>query len=80
MATQWMTIATAAKYVSASSDLLYQACLRGELQHARLSGRRSIRLKVEWVDQWIEQYASRIQEPEALRDRWANAPDHGSEP
>ena len=53
----WLTVAEAADYSSVSRDTIYTACERGELRHARLSGRRSIRLKPVWIDQWLEQHA-----------------------
>jgi len=40
-----------------SRDTIYTACERGELHHARISGRRSIRLKAPWIDAWLERHA-----------------------
>ena len=53
----WLTVAEAAEYSGVCRDTIYTACERGELRHARLSGRRSIRVKPVWIDQWLEQYA-----------------------
>lgn len=53
----WLTVAEGAEYAGISRDTVYTACERGELRHARISGRRSIRLKPEWIDAWLEQYA-----------------------
>ena len=53
----WLTVAEAAEYSGISRDTIYTACERGELRHARLCGRRSIRVKLLWIDQWLEQYA-----------------------
>jgi excisionase family DNA binding protein len=39
-----------------SRDTIYTACERRELAHARLSGRRAIRLRREWIDRWLEQH------------------------
>lgn len=53
----WLTVAEAAEYAGISRDTVYTACERRELRHARISGRRSIRLKAEWLDAWLEQHA-----------------------
>ena len=53
----WFTVKEAAEYASLSADTIYTACERGELRHARVSGRRTIRLRSEWIDAWLEQHA-----------------------
>ncbi len=53
----WLTVAEGAEYAGVSRDTIYTACEKRELRHARIGGRRAIRLKPEWIDTWIEQYA-----------------------
>jgi excisionase family DNA binding protein len=53
----WFTVSEGAEYAGVSRDTIYTACERGELRHARIGGRRSIRLKPEWIDAWLEQHA-----------------------
>lgn len=53
----WFTVGEGAKYAGVSRDTIYTACKRGELRHARIGGRRSIRMKPVWIDAWLEQYA-----------------------
>jgi excisionase family DNA binding protein len=53
----WLTVAEGADYAGVSRDTIYTACERGELHHARISGRRSIRLKAQWIDAWLERHA-----------------------
>lgn len=57
MATVWLKVPEAAEYAGVSRDTIYTACERGELKHARVSGRRAIRLRAEWIDAWLEQHA-----------------------
>ena len=52
----WLTVKEAADYSSLSADTIYTACERGELRHARVSGRRTIRLRAEWIDAWLERH------------------------
>ena len=52
----WLTVAEGAEYSGVSRDTIYTACERGELQHARVGGRRAIRLKPAWIDAWLERY------------------------
>ena len=53
----WFTVSEGAEYAGVSRDTIYTACERRELRHARIGGRRSIRLKPEWIDAWLERHA-----------------------
>ena len=53
----WLTVTQAAEYAGVSRDTIYTACERREIRHARLGGRRAIRLKPEWIDEWLGQHA-----------------------
>jgi len=52
----WLTVTEGAEYAGVSRDTIYTACERRELRHARVAGRRAIRLKCEWIDAWLEQH------------------------
>ena len=52
----WFTVSEGAEYAGVSRDTIYTACERGELRHARIGGRRAIRLKSVWIDEWIEKH------------------------
>ena len=52
----WLTVAECAEYAGVSRDTIYTACARRELAHARLAGRRAIRLRREWIDGWLEHH------------------------
>jgi excisionase family DNA binding protein len=58
----WLNVGEGAEYAGVSRDTIYTACERKELRHARISGRRSIRLKPEWIDAWLERHALRIED------------------
>jgi excisionase family DNA binding protein len=53
----WLNVTEAAEYAGVSRDTIYTACERRELRHARIGGRRAIRVKAEWIDGWLEQHA-----------------------
>lgn len=53
----WLTVIEAAEYSGLSRDTIYTACERRELRHAGVGGRRTIRLKPEWIDAWLERHA-----------------------
>ncbi len=53
----WLTVADAADYAGVSRDTIYTACERREIRHARIAGRRAIRLRTEWIDAWLDRHA-----------------------
>ena len=52
----WLTPREAAAYIGIHVDTIYDACAAGGLKHVKL-GRRTIRLRVEWIDRWAEEHA-----------------------
>lgn len=57
----WIDVGAAAERVGLSEERIREACLGGELRHARLG--RLIRLRPEWVDAWVEGHAREVQPP-----------------
>jgi len=56
----WLTVAEAAEYAGVSRDTIYTACERREIHHVRVGGRRAIRLKAAWIDEWLERHARSV--------------------
>ena len=54
---RWLNVAEAAEYAGVSRDTIYTACEGNSLRHARVGGRRSIRIKPESIDEWLERYS-----------------------
>ena len=52
----WLNVAEGAEYAGVCRDTIYTACERGELRHVRIGGRRAIRLKAQWIDDWFERH------------------------
>jgi excisionase family DNA binding protein len=50
----WPTVPQEAKRVQVAPSTIYKACRSGELRHARIGGRRDIRLRPSWTDEWLE--------------------------
>jgi len=72
----WLTVAEGAEHAGVSRDTIYTACERGELRNARIGGRRSIRLKPEWIDAWLERRATGTV---AARTNAQGGSDHGTD-
>ena len=64
----WLNVSEGAEYAGVSRDTIYAACEPRELRHARIGGRRSIRLKREWIDAWLERHV-RDAEDTGTRER-----------
>lgn len=52
----WMTAKEAAEYLGIHLDSLYRAMKKKGLKYAQL-GKGTIRLRREWLDQWVEERA-----------------------
>ena len=47
----------AASYLAVHEHYIYDAVAAGTLRHTRLSGKRTIRVRRDWLDEWMEQHA-----------------------
>ena len=59
--TEWRTVVQEARRVQTSPRTLYTACRAGQLRHARVGGRRDIRLRPEWTDAWLERSSTPVE-------------------
>jgi excisionase family DNA binding protein len=50
----WLTLDEAAAVAKLKSSSVRRACRDGRLRHARVSGRRVIRIRKSWVEAWLE--------------------------
>jgi excisionase family DNA binding protein len=53
----WLNVAEGAEYAGVCRDLIYDACAARRIHHIRVGGRRAIRLKPKWIDEWLERHA-----------------------
>ena len=58
----WMNVAEGADYAGVCRDLIYDACAARRIHHIRVGGRRAIRLKREWIDEWLERHTVTTQD------------------
>ena len=81
---EWLTVVEAAQRARCGPKLVYRAVKAGRLQVVRLGGRREIRVKPEWVDNWLLATIPAHQPPATIpaqpHDAAAEGGDHGSTP
>jgi len=51
--TPWMTVFEAAQRARCGPKVIYREVQSGRLRAARVGGRRELRLRAEWVDEWL---------------------------
>ncbi len=80
----WLTVGEAAQRARCGPKLIYREVNAGRLQVVRLGGRREIRVKPEWVDNWLLATITAQQPPAIIPARsheaTAKGGDHGSTP
>ena len=57
----WLRLDEAAERARVSTATLRREIRAGRLRHARVSGRKTIRLRPEWVDAWLEASATPLE-------------------
>ncbi len=53
----WLTVKGAAAHAKVSAKTLYAEVNAGRLRAARVGGRRDLRFRSEWVDDWLDKSA-----------------------
>lgn len=61
-ATPWLTVEEMAAYAKVSKKSIYIAVASGKLRAARVNGRRDIRGKACWIDAFLEECATPIED------------------
>ena len=51
----WLTVGEAAQRARCGVKTVYREVQAGRLRAARIGGRRELRLRLEWVDTWLDQ-------------------------
>jgi excisionase family DNA binding protein len=51
----WLTVGEAARRARCGVKTIYREVRAGRLRAARIGGRRELRLRPEWVDDWLMQ-------------------------
>jgi excisionase family DNA binding protein len=54
LVTPWRTVSQAAARAQTGDRMIYREVKAGRLKAARVGGRRELRFKDEWIDQWLE--------------------------
>ncbi len=83
-ATAWLTVGEAAQHARCGVKLIYREVKAGRLQVVRLGGRREIRLRAAWIDDWLLATIPAQRPPDTIpaqsHDAAAKGGDHGPTP
>jgi excisionase family DNA binding protein len=56
----WLTLKEAAQHVRCGPKTVYREVSAGRMRAARVGGRRELRFRREWLDQWLERSAEPV--------------------
>jgi excisionase family DNA binding protein len=62
----WLNVREGAEYAGVCRDTIYTACEQDELRHVHVAGRRTIRLRPQWIDAWLERHVVDAQDPHVV--------------
>jgi len=62
MDSRWMTVREAAERARCGVKVIYREAKAGRLRAARIGGRRELRLKNVWIDDWLASTAPPVKE------------------
>jgi excisionase family DNA binding protein len=57
----WLTAEEAATRARSGVKLIYREAKAGRLRVARVGGRRDLRFRAEWIDQWLDARSTPIE-------------------
>ena len=57
----WLIAAESAERARCGTRLIYREAKAGRLRHAIVGGRRELRFKAEWIDEWLERTAEPVE-------------------
>jgi excisionase family DNA binding protein len=57
----WLTVEEAARRARVGNRTIYNEVRAGRLRAARVGGRRELRFRPDYIDQWLEQSAQPIE-------------------
>lgn len=59
--TPWLLATEAAAYLRVSAKTVYREARAGRLRHARVGGRRELRFRREWLNEFLEATATPVE-------------------
>jgi excisionase family DNA binding protein len=54
----WLTVTQAAAWAQCGPKMIYRAVKTGRLRAAVIGGRRELRFRLEWIDNWLDASAT----------------------